>query len=335
LTFMIEDAYLAFDRWVGVPNLAWLITYLVFPLAIYLLTAGCLLVLEQPRPRLMTPSLWVTMVLLCVVYAWGIVTLPEKPEHTVPETLAEFIFMQTVYVYIAVFCIIPLLTFTRLYRREQMLPAKLRWLVACGTAVVSLWVALMKVTLTALIYWDVTTLALPILYPLIGIGIGLAGVLWPLAFLPNEFYLKATRPIEFLDKVRTLQELKKLQRALNRLCPSVIGDSPSLWRSLDNLDFHLYRTLISILDAKKMLSGYAQATNGLAVSPLAVPGLRRQHSVVWDERDLAHARLLHNTLQAVDDEADYPDLLRAYRRVSRGRPAPQTDERLIWQENVS
>ncbi|HIP70475.1 MAG TPA: hypothetical protein EYH05_03665, partial [Anaerolineae bacterium] len=293
MTFMIEGAYLALDQVTGVTNLAWLTGYAAFSLAIYLITSGCLLVLKQPRPRLMVYSLWVTLTVLALVFIFGIVSLPEKPDHTIPETFVELVFMQTVYLYVSFLCMIPIVTFARLYRRERVLPAKLRWLVALGTTVIAAATGLLKVILTVLTYQDSTTPALSILYPMISVTIVTASVMWPMSFLPNGAYLALARPIEYLDKVRVLRELKILQKRLNRLCPPVIGDSPSLWHSRDNLDFHLYRTLISILDAKKMLSGYARMTEGLAVPPASSPGSFRQKTAAWSQADLEQARLLH------------------------------------------
>ncbi|NKQ35713.1 MAG: hypothetical protein HF973_08875 [Chloroflexi bacterium] len=316
MTFMIEDAHLAFDQLVGVANLAWLVGYVAFSLAIYLITSGCLLILKQPRPRLMAYSLWVTLAILVVVFVFGISSLPEKPDHTIPETFAELVFMQTVYLYVAALCMIPIATFARLYRHERVLPAKLRWLVALGTTVLAAITGLLKVILTALAYQDNATPALSILYPMISVTIITASLLWPMSFLPNGVYLALARPIEYLDKVKALRELKILQNRLNRLCPPVIGDSPSLWRSRDNLDFHLYRALISILDAKKTLSGYVQTTDGLAVLPATAPDIPRQQALAWNQADLEQARSLHWTLQTVNDHSDYPELVQAYRHIS-------------------
>ena len=319
MTFMVENAYLAFDQLVGVTNLAWLVGYAAFSLAIYLITSGCLLVLKQPRPRLMVYSLWATLAILVILFLFGIVSQPEKPDHTIPETFVELVFMQTVYLYVAVLCAIPIATFARLYRRERVLPAKLRWLVALGTTILAATTGLLKVVLTALAYRDNATPALSILYPMISVTIITASVLWPMSFLPNSVYLAMARPLEYLDKVMALRELKLLQERLNRLCPPVIGDSPGLWHSRDNLDFHLYRTLISILDAKKTLSGYAQTTGGLAVLP-AASGFVQQKSVTWSQTDLEQARSLHEMLQTVNDHSDYPELVQAYRHIGRNLP---------------
>ena len=315
MTFMIEGVYLAFDRVVGVTNLAWLVTYVAFALAIYSITSGCFLVLEAPRPRLIPYSLLLTLAILIIVYPIGIATLPEKPDHTIPTTLTEFIFMQTLYLYVAALCLIPIATFTRLYRREAVLPAKLRWIVALATTISSAMVAGLKVILTFMVFRDPGTPALAVAYPMINVVLITASILWPMAFLPNSFYLLLARPIEFLDKVRALRELQALQKKLNRLCPPVIGDTPDLRTSLDNLDFHLYRSIIGILDAKKVLAGFSGTDED---QPLArASEATRPELPDWDGQDRQLAQSLHATLQTVNDHVAFPELVHAYRRVGR------------------
>ncbi len=317
LTLMVWPAYLAFDRFVGLPNLGWLVTYVAFSLAIYYMASGCYLVLKQARPRLMPLSLWFTLVILLVVYVWGIVSLPEKPDHTVPETLAEVIFMETMYIYMVVLCAIPMVTFTRLYRREAFVSARIRWFVGMATALISTFVLVMKIALTLLSFQNPTTPALTVLYPLISVGVVTVGVLFPLSFLPNNLYQTLARPFEFLGKALALYELKTLQNRLDPLYPPVIDDSPNLLSSLKNLDFHLYRVIIAILDAKKILAGYARMTNDLAVIPGMMTHVSGTIPPEWDERKLHQARLLHGQLQNVDDDQALWGLVKSYQKASR------------------
>lgn len=315
MTFMIEDVYLAFDRVVGATNLAWLVAYVAFTLAIYSITSGCFVVLEAPRPRLIPYGLLLTLAILIIVYPVGIATLPEKPDHTIPTSLIEFAFMQTVYLYVAALCLIPIATFSRLYRQETVLSAKLRWIVALGTTISSGLVAALKVILTVLVYRDTATPVLSVVYPMINAVLISASVLWPVAFLPNSSYLLLARPIEFLDKVRALRDLQVLQKKLNHLCPPVIRDTPDLRASLDNLDFHLYRAIIGILDAKKALAGFSGADEDqlLALTLRTIqPDLPE-----WNQQDRQLAQSLYAMLQTVNDHVAFQELVHAYRRVGR------------------
>ena len=317
LTLMIWPVYLAFDRLVGLANLGWLVIYVSFALAIYFISAGCYIVLEQPKPRLMSWSLLLTVVVLTVVYAVGIVTLPEKADHTVPEVLAEVIFMQTIYIYIAVLCAIPMFTFIRLARHEQIVSARLRWLVGFFASFFSFTVLLIKIVLTVLAFQNPATPALTILYPLITVGIVAVSIFITLAFLPNKLYQAAARPFEFLDKLLALYELKSLQNRLDPLCPPVVTGRLRLKDVLGDLDYHLYRALIAIWDAKKTLSGYAGLTHDLTLLPVTAIHSPGRNLPEWDARKLQQARLLHDALQTVDDEQPFTALVKSYQRVSR------------------
>jgi hypothetical protein len=307
LTMMVWPVYLAFDRFIGLPNLAWLVTYAAFSLAIYCISAGCYLVLGQPRPQLMLWSLLVTLTLLTVIYAMGIVTLPEKPDHTVPTTLFEMAFMETLYVYLAVFCAIPLVTFTQLFQREQIISARLRWLVGILASLLAFVVLVMKIVLTVLAYQNPNTAALGILHPLITLGVVIVGVLCPVAFLPNSIYRAVSRPFELADKILALYELKTLQKRLDPLCPPVIDDNPGWQGLMKNVDFHLYRVVIAILDAKETLAGYAGSTQDLSRMLLST----------WDEQLWRRAQLLHCELQQINDHQTFPELVKSYQKASR------------------
>lgn len=317
LTLMIWPVYLAFDRLVGLANLGWLVIYVSFALAIYYISAGCYIVLEQPKPRLISWTLLLTLVVLTVVYAVGIVNLPEKAEHTVPEALAEVIFMETIYIYMVVLCAIPMFTFIRLVRHEQIISARLRWLVGFFASFFSFAVLLIKIILTLLAFQNPATPALTMLNPLITVGIVAISIFITLAFLPNKLYQAAARPFEYLGKLLALYELKALQNRLDPLCPPVVTGRLSLKESLGNLDYHLYRGLIAIWDAKKTLSGYATVTNGLTVLPVTTIHSVGRVLPEWDLQKLQQARLLHGALQIVNDDQPFTALVESYQRVSR------------------
>ena len=317
LTFMIWPVYLAFDRFTGLPNFGWLIIYASFSLAVYFSSAACYLILKQPQPRLLPWSLLVTLAILIAIYIVGIVTLPEKADHTIPEQLSEVIFMETIYVYVAVFCAIPIFTFTRLFWGEKIVSARIRWAVGIVLSLAATAVLIIKIVLTLLAFRNPNTPALAALYPLISIGVVIVGILFPLAFLPNKWYLAAARPFEFVGKVISMVELKALQNRLNTLCPPVIEDKLTLRETLNDLDFHLYRAVIAILYAKQTLAGYAGITDDFAVQPVTMAHKAGKTPPAWSEQKLQQARLLHHELQKTDDEADFTQMVQSYRKISR------------------
>lgn len=317
LTFMIVPVYTAFDHFIGLPNFGWLISYASITLAVYFSGAACYLILKQRRPRIVSWSVLVTLTALITIYSIGIVTLPEKPDHTIPELLPEAIFMGTLYIYAAVFCIIPIVTFTRLFLDEQVVSARLRWLVAASLSFAAAFALTMKIVLTMFVFRDSDSSALVMLSPAISVSIGLVGILFPISFLPNEWYQIMARPFEFTGKAISLHRLKALQARLNTLCPPVIEKKMSVRESFNDLDFHLYRTVIAILDAKQTLIGYANVTDELTTQPSIMMYKADGAQLVWDKSKLQQARLLHRELQKADDEADFAQIVQAYRKISR------------------
>ncbi len=258
-----------------------------------------------------------TLAVLTAVYITGIVTLPEKADHTIPEQVSEVIFMETIYVYVAIFCAFPIFTFSRLFLNEEIVSARLRWSVGVTLSLAATAVLIMKIVLTLFAFQNPDTLVLTILYPLISVGVVMVGILFPMAFLPNKWYQAAARPFEFVGKVIAMVELKSLQKRLNELCPPVIEEDIALREAVYDLDFHLYRSVIAILDAKQTLAGYAGITDDLVVQPTAVAHKAGRTPPTWNEQKLQQARLLHHELQKTDDEADFTQMVYAYRKISR------------------
>lgn len=316
-TFMIWPVYLAFDRFIGLPNFGWLITYVAFSVAVYFSGAACYLILKQPQSHLMSWSLLVTLIILVAVYIVGIVTLPEKVDHTIPTQLSEVIFMETIYVYVAVFCAFPIVTFSRLFLKEKVVSARLRWMVGIILSLAATAVLIMKIVLTLFAFQNPNTSAMAVLYPLISVGVVVVGVLFPLGFLPNRWYQAAARPVEFVGKVMALVELKTLQNRLSTLIPPVIEEKLTWPETYNNLDFHLYRAIIAILDAKQTMAGYASISNDLAVQPATMAHKAGRIPPAWNKQKLQQARLLHHELQKVDDEADFTQMVQSYREISR------------------
>lgn len=317
LTLMIWPVYLIFNQLVGLNNFGWLIIYLSLALALYFISLGCYQVIKQSPPRLMSWCLIITLILLVVVYAAGIHTLPEKPDHTIPETLTEVAFMEILYLFMAILCAVPLVTFIRLARREQIVSTWLRWLVAFFASFFSFSVLVIKIVLTLLTYQNPETPVLAVIYPLISSGILVVALFMTLAFLPNRFYQITSRPFIFLSKLLTLCELKLLQKWLNSLCPPIVTGRLHPGDMVNDLDYHLYRTLIAIWDAKKTLSDYYELTDGLT----RLPKIDVQHTgyslTKWDEHKLQQARTMYHALQTVDDNQSFEFLVKAYQRTCR------------------
>lgn len=311
ITLLVGPIYTAVNTFWSVANLAWLIKYVAFCLAIYYMASGCYLALKQQKPRPMSWSLAITLTILIGLYIVGISTLPEKAEHTIPETWLEMLFMQTMYVYMLTLCIIPFVTFVRLFRQEEIVATQLRWAVGVTASLLATVVLSLKITLTFLAFTNPTTGALPVLQPIININFIAAGLLCPLAFLPNRFYIAVAQPYLFLGQVKALHDLSWLQKQLDSLCPPVINTPLDFRTKTQNPDFYLYRSLIAILDAKRMLDSYHLLRNEKTTPISSLGNAARK----WDEQQWQLAGLLQRELAHVDDEQAYGQLIQAYQQV--------------------
>lgn len=327
LTFMIWPVYLAFNRLVGLPNLGWLLSYISFLIAVYMSSKACYLLLKQPPPRLLLGALVIITAVLTALYATTIVFLPEKVDHTIPEQPAEMLFMIIIYLYVAVFCLFPFKTFVQLFVNEKVLPAKIRWYVGAGSSLVATAVMVAKTVLTIVAFNAPQASILLGLQQLIGIGIVVVGFLMPMGFFPNSYYQAIARPFEFVGKLIALFELRALQRRLNNICPPIIEDVVAWSQMAKDLDFHLYRVLIGILDAKQTLAGYAKTTNNWAFAPDAATSQPWGRAYRWDGQKLRQAQLVYGILQKINDETEFMQLVDAYRKISHIHPITALNKR--------
>jgi hypothetical protein len=321
-TFMFWPVARGLDWLTGLPNLSWLMTYLAFVFAGYCNNAACYLLLKLPRSPILFWSYWATMLALIAIYILGVVVLPQKLDHTVPEYWAELLFMETLYLYVAIFCFIPLFTFSRLFWSEQIVSARLRWFVGIVSSLTAAAVVTCKIVLTVVAFRNPETTAVAMVAPFMTVGVIVVGVFFPLGFVPNRWYQTAARPLEFVGKGLALIELQLLRHRLDELCPPVLEQRRSWREMVGDLDFYLYRAMIAIVDAKQTLAGYASITNDLTIQPVLVAYKAGKIPPEWSADMLHQAQWLHHTLQKVEDGEEYTHLIQAYRRISRS---------VVWQ----
>ncbi len=318
VTVQIEPVYTAISRIFGVNNLAWLMSYCLGAVATYLTISalhGGLKIKEEPV--IIRRILHVTLLALLLIFP-AIARMPNKPDHTNPTTVAEILFMLALYVYGGCACLSISRTFFKLQRQDSVLHCRLRWLVIVATAFSGSMFFIGRVPYVIIVF----------LHPDLALHPAVAGIQqlsraaffsclgWVFFFLPTPVFQKLARPIEAADKLLALRELTAVQERVAALCPPV---APVIlnqsWRErLQNLDFHLFRAVITILDGKKVLADHFANEAG-AVALSQIPGIaRRSTQLTWNDDQ---ARRLHQTLSAVPDNASYRDLVAAYRRVGR------------------
>lgn len=322
MTFQVDVIYLSFDRMVGAPNLAWLIAYGFFIGAIYFAASACLAALKAPVPWWLPPLTLATLLTILLIFPTAIATIPEQADHTTPQSGLELIFMMTLYVYAVVTGTIPLRTFAHFYGLETTVAARLR----TGTFLLGVTLAVsffaMAIVTGVLKFWRPTLPFLPQATLLVRMLMGSAGLMWALGFLPQRVFVTLARPLGFGQKLAALRELRHVQAQLDQLCPSVGRDPLTYWTFWRHLDFHLYRSVIGILDGKRMLAAYLEGMGnekGIAFTPDQNEGaaIGRTAETRWDAATRRRAMALHGVIAGVDDNKAYPELVKRYRQIGK------------------
>src|SRR5690554_5775781 len=106
--------------------------------------------------------------------------------------------------------------------------------------------------------------------------------------------------LSYVNKVLALRDLLMLQDIVVKHCPLVTPlDTPFSWFGrLTNVDFLLYRAIITILDGKKILATYFDAPAGSVT-----------FAAVTQSHAPTDAQMLYDHLAAVQDGPDFEALI--------------------------
>jgi hypothetical protein len=327
VTFQVVPLSVALNGLAGVPNLSWLLAYVSLAVALYFAVSFACATAKIHDPRWLRPALVIVLAILAVIFGLGIATSPEWPNHNVPRSASDLVFMQTLYVYALATCLVFTLIFGRLVRDERTVPTRLRiaTTVIAGSTASAFF--LVKIVFAGLGYIHPSWPALPLLEHLYTVLMGLSGLVWALGFLPHRAYLTLARPFLFIDKVLALWDLREVQGRIDRLCPPLAphttpkGVLQRAWATWRNLDYHLYRTLIHILDGKQTLTASLRTVDdekSQAASYLRLRvGLRDTSVLRNSDSTLEEGRWLQSILREVADGVEYLELVMAYRKVGR------------------
>jgi hypothetical protein len=298
LTFQIDAVYQAVDDLTGVSNLSWFLIDVFLFLALYCGAIFAYAVAETPTPRWMHLVLIVALGVHLAIFLTGITFDPEITwsKHRV-KTLHGFAFMETENVYGIVMGTVMAIVFGHLFRGEQHPLTRLRWGLLCAIASLGASIYLFYV-LQCLAEVSPT---LPFLDGAGTLGGGArwaVGLLWPLAIVPNRVYRIALKPFTFADKLSTLRKLDRARARIGRLKEMVYPDTvttvqrPTLRDALVDPDFHIYRTVIAILDAARSIR-------------LCSDHLQEEHARIAFDTQIT-SRLLGET---DEDQATYENLI--------------------------
>jgi hypothetical protein len=323
LTFRLVPLRAAFDRWTGVPNLGWFLSFIAESTAVYVAACGCRAIPRLPIPRWLHFYMILTLLVFVLIYVTNIAAGIERLEYTTASTPFELVFMCSKYACLAVMTFFIGTAFVRLRRSERNKLTRLRLGLLSGSALMGVIYSSARTTFVLLAYFYP---ACPILSGLRalekGSQIALA-LMWPLsAMLSSEVCLFVSKPFERLRKPALLGDLRQVQAELARLGLLAVGDDRSHPRRR-SFDLRIYQALISILDGKRLLLAHLRALEEAGVGwGSSIPERTRllqsrEEEGSWDDGVVRQAWSFQQLLGRIDDNVGYFELIEAYRDVGR------------------
>lgn len=316
MTFEVSVVFYWFDAFTGVQNLSWLIAWIGITISAYLITCTFYMVREKQIP------LWLHLIMAMVlaIYFFAFWTeirfATERPAHVVPRNLHEFVFMQALFMFVGFLFVITSRNIGHIYQNEEALIAKVGWGRLWVMTVVAMCFFGSRVVLTFWAFWQPVSNSIKHLYGLSIFFFVLPAFIIPILHLPNRITLHLAKPFLLVDKWWTLRRLMLLQSRINEFCSPIVLPQVGWREAFRAPDFHIYRSLIGILDGKSMLEAYLASLELLPGPPNTWPIYRFQDNPQqWDEQTRNRALALFARLQPVSDEMEIPDLALAYRRV--------------------
>lgn len=295
-----ENVYNTVTDITNVNNLAWFISYTSAVIAMYLVISGGYTSINVESPQFLPKIFAITIATLSAAFFF-IAQQPHKIDHSIPETSAELIFMLTAYTYGFLTVSIYLVNIYWVQKKESLLDLRLRWSIVIFSSLAGIFFFVNRA-----IYLGIGTIE-PTVYPRMhtfkaygDFAFSLSAV-WVLFFLPRRLFLYLARFLKFCHKLLLLKSLLFVQGHVARFCKTIVPAIEEPWHDkLRNLDLHMYRALMVLLEGKLALSD-------------SLGGYEGYMTPYWQEEK---AQLLYELLCKVDDEADLDHLFKQYSRLS-------------------
>jgi hypothetical protein len=317
-TVQIEPVYVTISRAFAINNLAWLLSYCLGATAVYLTITALHRGLKiRQNLLIMRRILYGTLLALLLIFP-SIARLPNIINHTNPTTGAEIMFMLVLYLYGGLACLAIAHTFFKLQENDAVLHSRLRWLVIVITSVCASLFFFGRIPYIMIVFIQPALISHPVVAAIQYLNdITFFTCLgWVLFFLPTQVFLALAIPIETADKLLALRDLNAVQKRVAALCapvaPVILNRSWREW--LRNLDFHLYRAIITVLDGKKVLADYFADITGEADASEEYSLALASRQPTWNNTQAWH---LYQALRTVPDDTSYEQMVTAYRQIGR------------------
>lgn len=311
LTFCV-DFIASFDRYIANNFSRW-VAYCTFLLAVHYGTVASLAAVELPEAKRLIRRLWalivVALLALLLIYIFYLSRLPNFIYFQTPQSLPEALLKLIVHACEIIEIVLLAKVYLAYLPLETSPVMRLRVVVI---TICSLAVGLSSLTIILVIagyFWE--PLAIQGLVNLSELSTTSCMILLIAALVNNKTYVQLILLYKGLQDWRSFRDLKSLVDRLLLLCP-VIGlppENPAFWQFLGNPEYYLYRTIITILDSKAMLSDFLAETRQPSVFP------------PWEDDLMQEALYMNAALQAANPSNDFTDIVNTYRHISRNLSA--------------
>ncbi len=268
LLFRAQAVYAWLNARLGIHNLSWLLSCFFLTLSVWVLVESCLrLYNDFYRVRqIIAAGLIVAETIILFVFWRDIAPAPEYyyPGSPIPQHGAEVAIKSAMMSYAAMTTLLAMGVYYRLFQKETVLPAKIRWFLSLAIMGDVLVMIVTRLLLTLSHLFTFPSLFIAVLKLVTWVTQALV-VWWPFAFLPvrSSVYTVLSRLVLYVKKLYVLQNLLALQHACEQTAAGFLASpalsSPLRWKEcLRYTDRCVYKLLIAILDYKSELRGVLQ-----------------------------------------------------------------------------
>lgn len=317
MTLHVDPIQEAVGAATGLNNFGWYLAYLVGAAGFYqggYLGARAYGVHSEQAIRNLKRLLVADIFLFTGLYGGWLMHTPEWTPRS-PRDWPEMLFLVGFFGYAFVAESMSLPPLRRALSRQQEPLIRVRTLLGLATATLALVCCAFKVIYAVLGYLLPAHLLVEIINQMALLSMaGVALFLAPL-LIHHRTYLRVYEYLYIGRKLRLLSDLNYLQQQLQAHCPTILWQEPNWWERLTRPDFFIYRTVVSILDSERILSGHLERLARERAVTLFVAdqtGTMRY----WNPASVQAARELLQKV-SIPSDASYPQLLAHLRRLSR------------------
>lgn len=275
LIFQLRDVFIAAGYRSGIPNLAWLLSYLFTAGAIYTFILTVFLIRNRTPPRWVHYNFVIIELLLVGVF-FGSEIARSTPNlvRTTPRSTAELVFMNLGYGYCFSHSALIRQAALGLSRLQEGREVRLRMEMLVLAASASVLMALLKITASVAGFYALP-LPLPVLFRMTDVLALVAVLSWPLVFVPPAVYRPVERGLHLIGNLERIFRLAYIYRRFRRACPRLTAIPPLPWRrEIRDTDLCIHRLTVSILDGAASIaanpSDYPAAAAEMAAEVRAV-----------------------------------------------------------------